>query len=55
MSNYEAYHIRVTMDGNKAVYHMMFGDTVLREMSYIDVMNLALNATSSLRWARRVE
>jgi len=53
MSNENSYHIRVTMNGDRPVYHMMFGDVALREMSYTDVLNLALNATSSLRWDRK--
>lgn len=53
MSNENQYHIRVTMKGDVVVYHMMYGDLVERELTAVDIINLIMNASSSLRWGRK--
>lgn len=42
--------IRVTREGNSAKYDLTVNGAKVCDLDYMDVLNLALNATSALRW-----
>lgn len=48
-------HIRVTIgeDGKTPVRELMFDGILVGELSYIETLELSLNATSSLRFEQR--
>lgn len=46
------YRIRVTKNGNETKFDMMLGDSWQKELSYIEIIELIMQATSSLRWDR---
>lgn len=43
--------IRVTREGNSAKYDLTYQGHKVCDLGYLDVLNLALNATSALRWS----
>lgn len=47
----EPVRIRVTREGNSARYDLCVDGFKVRDLDYLDVLNLALNATSALRWS----
>jgi len=51
----EKVHIRVTMEGNKPKWELMFDGMKITELSYIEVLELSIQATSSLRWVPRAK
>lgn len=53
MSNENTYHIRVTLNGNEPKFEMMHGNMKIGDMTYIEVLELAMQATSSLRWIKK--
>ena len=53
MSQQNTFHIRVTLNGKEPVYEMMYGNEKLGDMTFVDVLELAMQATSSLRWIRK--
>lgn len=46
-------YIRVTMEGDKPKWDLMIDGRKETEMSFIEVLELAVQATSSLRWVSR--
>lgn len=46
-------YIRVTMEGDKPKWELMFDGMKITELSYIEVLELSIQATSSLRWIPR--
>ena len=50
-------NVRVVMgtDGKTPTYDLMHEGYKMCEMSYLDVLQLAMQATSALRWYPRVE
>ena len=47
----EPVRIRVTRDGNTAHYDLCVDGFKVKDLDYLDVLNLALSATSALRWS----
>lgn len=47
----EPVRIRVTREGNGAKYDLCVNGEKILDLDYLDVLNLALNATSALRWS----
>lgn len=50
----EAVKIRVTRDGNKTRFQLVVDGEAVREMTRSEVLALALNATSAMRWTWNV-
>ncbi|WP_157038004.1 MULTISPECIES: hypothetical protein [Chelativorans] len=46
-------HIRVSMEGNQPKWELMHDGLKITELSFIEVLELAMQATSSLRWIPR--
>ena len=47
----EPVRVRVWMDGPTARYDLVVDGHKVRDLDYLDVLNLSLNATSALRWS----
>lgn len=49
------YRIRVTMDGKTPIRELMVDGLKVGELSFFECMELALQATSSLRWEKETQ
>lgn len=47
----EKVRIRVTLEGKEPQYDLCVDGYKILDLGYLDVLNLALNATSALRWS----
>lgn len=47
----EPVRVRVWKEGTTARYDLMVNGEKVLDLDYLDVLNLALNATSALRWS----
>lgn len=45
--------IRVSMTGDKPAYELMVEERKIADLSWIEVLELSLQATSTLRWVKR--
>lgn len=44
------FHIRVTKDGKDVRFEMMDGDTKVRDVSFVEIIEMVMQFTSALRW-----